>query len=291
VRIQLALSEPARGSGIARSIKITGGNHLRLVNMFNVRIGCFETNSSSTHAVSDPNGKFLLDTIEPERDGIIRLTGGEFGWGWEKFNDALTKANYLSLFFTDTSELKDVIYKQTGCEVEINASGWIDHVDDHRKNIKIDDIRDFVFNKKRWLFLGNDNVPAPNKFYDLPGTKYRYQMSFQYEKEEYVWDFKKYPDQKDLSEALYKLANFPALVDGYEFKGRAVPVDMKRKTFSLVKGDCWAEAVSYFSKSDLEPWDVVGYKKVWLREDELQKASAIEISYQIQERKRSCKTV
>jgi len=249
-----------------------------------VRIGCFETNSSSTHAFSDPTGKFVLDTIEPDSSGTITLEGGEFGWGWEKFNDALTKANYLSLFLEDTSELERVISEQTGCQhIVMNKSGWIDHVGDHRKKIQVGDIRDFVFNKKRWLFLGNDNDPTPNKFYDPPGTKYPYRMSFKYEKQIYIWDFKKYPDQDDVSEALYKLVNFPTLAKGYEFQERVIPVDMKRKIFSIVKDDCWAQAMKCFKQSELEPWDE-GYKKFLAKETELQKASAIEISYKIQER-------
>ena len=64
--------------------------------MKTIRKNCFETNSSSTHSLCITTEDKYLQLV-PNSDGSIVLTGGEFGWGWDKFNDPLTKANYCAL--------------------------------------------------------------------------------------------------------------------------------------------------------------------------------------------------
>lgn len=62
-----------------------------------LRHGVFETNSSSSHSVSISNVGSLT-SVKPNRDGIINISLGEYGWGVEEHFDFETKASYL---FTD----------------------------------------------------------------------------------------------------------------------------------------------------------------------------------------------
>ena len=64
-----------------------------------IRVGVWETNSSSSHSLSlgsSQSKDFVLDTIYPDEEGKIYINGGEFGWEWNKFNDSMTKANYAA---------------------------------------------------------------------------------------------------------------------------------------------------------------------------------------------------
>jgi len=158
--------------------------------MKQIRKGVFETNSSSTHSIA-LGLEMLLDTIKPNADNnIIFLTGGEFGWEWAKYNDALTKANYCAVDQKDNPDrlnmLKEVIREQTGCErVIIDISNeykdsnfsYVDHQSAGTSGgyfISKDKLRDFIFNKNSYLFIGNDNSLEPPNFYDPQDTKYKY---------------------------------------------------------------------------------------------------------------------
>lgn len=149
--------------------------------MIKTRNSVFETNSSSTHSVSieDITDKDMLDTMLPNEDGNIVLEGGEFGWEEESYNDAWTKANYLAVYSclysgdldeTFKENLKNVIKDQTKCKnviFEITDDwnknySYIDHqsvecrdYDDLMRNLK--EIRNFIFNKKSYLYTDNDN--------------------------------------------------------------------------------------------------------------------------------------
>ena len=70
-----------------------------------IRVGVFETNSSSTHSVSIGNGeKELLGLYKYEEynllthqyfeDNYIHVTFGEFGWEQKTYNDIITKLEY-----------------------------------------------------------------------------------------------------------------------------------------------------------------------------------------------------
>lgn len=151
-----------------------------------IRIGVFETNSSSCHSVSiaDETKEFVLDTIYPDQNGIINLLGGEFGWEWFKHNDALTKANYAAVSFMNNEihmgMLFDVIKEQTGAEEviflgsdsydSVNHS-YIDHDSYGTCPLNKDDLKNFIFNKNSWLFGGNDNSTAEPTFYHVPEFK------------------------------------------------------------------------------------------------------------------------
>lgn len=136
-----------------------------------IRKFCFETNSSSSHsiALAGEDKQFILDTLYPDQNGVITLTGGEFGWEWFKHNDAETKANYAAQSLGDNENLIDVIKEQTGAlEVIINTNGYIDHdsygIVPHDK----EGLKNFIFNKNSWLFGGNDNETPDPTFYHTP---------------------------------------------------------------------------------------------------------------------------
>lgn len=164
-----------------------------------IRRGVFETNSSSSHSISisDSDINDFLDTIPLTEDGYLVLTGGQFGWEWEKYNDALTKANYCAIYAINTygvdsdkyEMLEDVLKTQTGANgVILDMS--VDYGDDNYSYIdhnssdavlsafdSKESLRQFIFNKNSMLFLGNDNEYAPDMFYFTPDTVYKYRIT------------------------------------------------------------------------------------------------------------------
>jgi len=147
--------------------------------MKNIRHSVFETNSSSSHSLSiseDSDG--VLDTIIPDDTGSITLTGGEFGWGYESYNDPMSKANYLAVFADKNADMTEMLIKvlksHTGAKSiifdfstedynHINYS-YIDHQSSMNeggdglrafKSMKV--MKDFIFNPKSELIIDNDN--------------------------------------------------------------------------------------------------------------------------------------
>lgn len=188
--------------------------------MKKIRSGVFETNSSSSHSISlgKESEKSLLQTITPNYDGKIILVGGDFGWDWEKFNDAETKANYCAQvihdYYADNSHrlamLKRVIREQTkACDVEILSieTGYVDHNSKGKEKPIFeseDSLRNFIFNPESWLFTGNDNECAPPNFFDNCDPKeYKWTVELEGTKEEYK--FVKKPKKEDIIEALKTL--------------------------------------------------------------------------------------
>ena len=159
--------------------------------MKQIRYNVFETNSSSTHAINISREGILPPV---KCDEAIYLSGDEFGWAWDRFNDWETKANYMAQsitscpwngdpYITDQGKfdmLREVIMEQTGApEVIISANGYIDHQSSDIANDAWKDkdtLRDFIFNPKSYLFTGNDNSEPPLNFYDPPGTKFTHQV-------------------------------------------------------------------------------------------------------------------
>ena len=170
-----------------------------------------ETNSSSSHSVSiSLSGKYYKPeewNIEIQDDGTIFIPDStdDFGWEFRKYNDVLTKIQYISsIYYVKENPkklkiLKDVIKSFTGAkkvifEFEKNFEKEYryrleeknekmrskDIVDfgseiDHGSNSIFSQIlesknkiKDFIFNPSSWLFLGNDNSNAPDKFFLTP---------------------------------------------------------------------------------------------------------------------------
>ena len=145
--------------------------------------------------------------LQPGEDGIIHVPGGiSFGWEWNKFNDVLTKLQYVCGIIcceayehrTKRSkklfELKKIILEFTGAkdvifdwEAEYNdkiSKGispediWLDcpEIDHNSHDIfpeiieTKDTIKNFIFNPESWLYLGNDNSYADKDFYQINKT-------------------------------------------------------------------------------------------------------------------------
>lgn len=77
--------------------------------MKQVRNSMFETNSSSTHSVAlrKPNMESkltgsLTEYIDPA-DNYIHVPFGEFGWGYDEYEDAFTKLQYLLTMIAETA--------------------------------------------------------------------------------------------------------------------------------------------------------------------------------------------
>lgn len=211
-----------------------------------IRQNVFETNSSSSHSVSiaDNNKQFVMDNeLLPDQDGVIELTGGEFGWDYQKYNDALTKANYLSVYSRNDEAMRnlliEVIKKQTGAEKvlclgvdewESPNHSYIDHQSDviegGAAGVCFDSeetMRQFIFNKNSWLFTGNDNENADPTFYDVPEYKdgkviktiYKYELRVVGYKK--TTRFKHAPSEEELSDAFDSLLSRVYLTDSGHF--------------------------------------------------------------------------
>lgn len=197
-----------------------------------VRTGVFETNSSSTHSLSvaDTNQEFVLDTIYPDQNGVITVHDQQFGWEWMKYNDAMTKLAYL---FQDQGEahgdlIKEAIMEQTGANdvVFIEDDGYIDHEGYGTANGVVgskDKIKNFVFNKNSWLFIGNDNSSPDPTFYDIPEFKDGKMILPEYTHEMVIRGMKKttkfqsMPDQEEIDQGIQALIEYDTLVteDGH----------------------------------------------------------------------------
>lgn len=143
-------------------------------NMRKIRHSAFETNSSSMHSISVDS-----TTRNMEKFGdTVEVTLGEFGWGYESYNDPLSKLSYvLTYIHTCSNELEDSIYEPwlreaikdyCGSEIVLtNSDGYIDHQSVSmlaENDIIINDeatfkknVIDFIFNPKYTLIIDNDN--------------------------------------------------------------------------------------------------------------------------------------
>lgn len=170
--------------------------------MKTIRKGVFETNSSSTHSISLELG-LEWDTIEPEKDGVIRFYGMDFGWEWRVYNDAYTKAEYCLADKIGQEKIRQIVEDFTGCPVEFmfDEDDWgifyIDHQSCGTAKEEFDsddELRDFIFNKSSILFTGNDNSDPPDNFYDPPGTVYKWELHF----DDMVFKFEEEPTKTDI---------------------------------------------------------------------------------------------
>ena len=164
--------------------------------MIQVRQGVFETNSSSTHAISIGDTNYDK-TFIPET--IVFDDGMTFGWEFETYNDYVSKANYIWLTIlgnnSDISrEDKLIEYKERIREILTNAgvknvvfkeipyieSSWspgrwyldFDGYIDHYPELSfVDDLLaepelflSFLFNPCSEIATGNDNDDRTPQF-------------------------------------------------------------------------------------------------------------------------------
>ena len=166
--------------------------------MRQIRRNVFETNSSSSHAISFNNSQHDLDYTQlvPDNDGVIHCCFDEFGWGYYGLGDtnsAKVKLNYLITQIGETNscgcreyEIQNAVKEvmktndfkmleediiRTLKEQNINAkkivvdseqAGYVDH----QSVCEIKDIlpsecktySDFIFDKGYDLLIKNDNA-------------------------------------------------------------------------------------------------------------------------------------
>jgi hypothetical protein len=215
--------------------------------MQKIRHAIFETNSSSSHSISvkDLEISEMLDTgLLPDESGYIVLTGGQFGWEWEAYNDAYTKANYCAVDQIGNRDnlemLKKVLREQTAAkDVIIKVStdynsdfhSYIDHDSEGTSNYAFtseEKLRDFIFNKRSFLFTGNGNSEAPPNFYDVdPGVVFKYEMRIEgLDTKSYKFGAK--PKKEELQKAIECLMQFHPLTKESTFHQR-----MEGKDFDL----------------------------------------------------------
>ena len=261
-----------------------------------IRSGVFETNSSSSHSVSVANEtkEFVLDTIYPDQDGIVEVSGDEFGWEWFKHNDAQTKASYAAQQFAHNDDsldkLKEVIMEQTGAEDVVFiglGSGYVDHDSMGILETSKEWLKNFIFNKNSWLFGGNDNSTADPTFYDVPEFKDgkqivpRYKYELVIEGFDETTKFMEYPTEDKLETAFSSLLDSVHLSEsGYFDNDNSIMAQIQRdsrkyfqysyrKKPNLKKGivyfikDSWQEARNIWERDfGTNEWNSeLGYKK------------------------------
>lgn len=140
-----------------------------------IRHSAFESNSSSSHSLTISNkGTFSTKDIPvlPNYKGknkVILLTGDEYGWGYESYNDALSKANYIATYLhgCDKNSAKKemferVLLKETGAAEVVyeTDNAYIDHQSSDVAGDAFESekrLRHFIFNNRSELIIDNDN--------------------------------------------------------------------------------------------------------------------------------------
>lgn len=185
--------------------------------MKKIRNSIFETNSSSSHSITIDNTNNLIDLSLVNDSGVIVIQSRYFGWEWESYNDAYTKAQYL-IADGKLDLVLQAIRKRTLCTVAIELESPEDDIICY-KNFGIDHqsigttseldtlekVDNFIFNKNCYLRTGNDNEDSPPNFYDTnPNKKYRLQIK---EYPKIGCDFSFSPEVLSLDETDFEYAN------------------------------------------------------------------------------------
>lgn len=266
-----------------------------------IRIGVFETNSSSAHSISiaDETKKFFLEPLYPDENGVITLCGGEYGWDWFKTNETEEKANYAAQQFSNNQDMLDmlteIILETTGALNVVYGNlddGYIDH--DSVGILPKDkvDLKNFIFNKNSWLFGGNDNSTAAPTFYDVAEyteqgiiePTYKYELVIDGYPE--TAKFKQYPTEEMLDEAFDSLlGGVYVMSDGktfdldtsilnrmtrdddslYEYSNYKAKRNDEAKKLPFIKSHLWNVAQRIYDKtpeSKTMKWGKGGYQRV-----------------------------
>jgi hypothetical protein len=154
-----------------------------------IRRNTFETNSSSTHAVT------LVDHKRTDKPFMIQgvkliLPLRSFGFGYEEVYDSPTKAVYALLqakYANQTEEVLNLLKRKLNVyEIEFGEQSlkesYIDH--DSVGILDLDKVEDFIFNSKNVLIIADDNqeyIEMQNGDYHsilslYNGTKVRYSI-------------------------------------------------------------------------------------------------------------------
>ena len=217
-----------------------------------IRKHTFESNSSSSHTIFISEDVLLLDTsLLPDENGDLTLIGGEFGWEWERYNNAVTKANYAAIESSgvDRGMLIEVLMEQTGAKNiifnfsddywsdEFEHTAYIDHDSTGNLGEKInskEDLRNYIFNPNCWLITGNDNSDGPYDIFNFPTTKENGEVvPFKYVREiklNGLTQSMKIGEKIDIEKTLDDLSN---LIYGFYY-------DKNGKCLNGKKGDCYS---------------------------------------------------
>lgn len=143
----------------------------------------FETSSSSTHSITIvANSRRPRDTLRVDDLGVCRVHPGEFGWEWEEYSDAATKAAYCLTYAKErkSSEYEEMLLAAIQAELpacrtvefvpqdaEYYHWGYIDHQALDEEAVcqpafaSVETLREFIFNTGSVLRTGNDNERGP----------------------------------------------------------------------------------------------------------------------------------
>ena len=150
-----------------------------------IRQNVFETNSSSSHSLTLGQGNLVVPPLSREvaREGVLEVSLGEYGWGYEHFYDFASKVSYLitqvatilgvnySLDEADArakleadsrmKRLRAVVLDFTGVELRVSEErGYIDHQSVGICNDVFDDVealRRLLFDETSCITTDNDN--------------------------------------------------------------------------------------------------------------------------------------
>lgn len=149
--------------------------------MITKREWVFETNSSSMHSFTISEAP-ELNVITP-KDWVIEIQFGEFGWGYDTYNDPETMMSYIATYLFNKTDpfvpdivegkyvwnneeikkFESIIKDQTGATTIIYRLGdkynpfwYIDHQSRGIADKAREDCFNFIF-KKTTLIIDNDN--------------------------------------------------------------------------------------------------------------------------------------
>jgi hypothetical protein len=154
-----------------------------------IRVGVFETNSSSSHSLTTGDAELTQTFHEHDlRAGKIPIILGEYGWEWKRFRRPENKASYLLTSILNNSEIKskedvrdevckmnedarnviEAIEEHTGCRVEIYTGGFF-YIDHESVNLyrqigrDKESILSFILSPSAFVTTGNDNSYPPDQ--------------------------------------------------------------------------------------------------------------------------------
>jgi hypothetical protein len=259
--------------------------------MKNIRRGIFETNSSSSHSISIADSDGILDTIIPDDNGNIVLTGGEFGGEWKRINDPLIKANYCAVDVQDDpdklSMLRNVIMDHTGCnDVIFRIEGYIDHQsvgNSSKAFTSYETLKNCIFNPNSYIFTGNDSSYAPPNFYDV-GREFHYKYRLEMDGTNLVELFENFPNKDNIRNSIYRIIkrhdltkhNYDLYTDCTDYKGNKFDslTRMEQGIILLFKlKDVYEEDNQDKYRSKYLGYKIIDIKEINFRIVELQKRS------------------
>lgn len=154
-----------------------------------VRRGVFESNSSSTHTVAVANFEYSIDDALNLKEHI---SVGEFGWGYDEYNDSINKLSYFLTYAARyKSEILDYLKKAfPNCTFEEgdDDDGYIDHGYDVGSDIwpafaeDMDLFRAYILDPASLLIISSDGGDNPTEIMDNKGYTKRYPNLLRLEK-------------------------------------------------------------------------------------------------------------